>query len=182
MRALLLACLLACQPRPALPVLGAMADFSLTDQRGAPVKDEDLKGKVQIVDFIFTSCPDTCPVLTTKMSSLQAKIPSPKVGFVSFTVDPERDTPAALDAWATRYHADPARWRFLTGDVAQLKAVVASMMLAAEKTEVQPDGTYNVVHSEKFVLLDATGSIRGFYSSDEEGLDNLARDASALAD
>ena len=181
-RLLALVWLAACQPKPDLPVLGQVADFSLTDSSGARVADEDLRGKVQIVDFIFTNCPDVCPTLTTKMASLQSRISSPGVGFVSFTVDPERDTPAALDTWATQFKADRARWRFLTGEPEQLRAVVQSVMLAAEKQPVNADGSYNVVHSEKFVLLDQTGALRGFYSADEEGLKQLSADAAALAD
>ena len=182
MRLGLLLLALGCAPPRVLPALGQVADFTLVDQANQPAKDEDLLGKVQVLDFIFTSCPDACPMLTSKMSSLQGRITSPNVGFVSFTVDPERDTPAALESWATRFHADKARWRFLTGEPAQLKAVVSSVMLAAEKQAVQADGTYNVVHSEKFVLLDATGALRGFYDTDEAGLAQLVQDATALAD
>lgn len=167
---------------PALPVIGPMAAFSLKDQDGRAVTDKDLLGKVQIVDFIFTNCPDTCPTLTAKMSGLQRQIPGEAVGLVSFTVDPDRDTPEAMAAFAARFGADHSRWRFLTGDAAQLRGVVRSMMLAAEKAEPGPDGSYNVVHSEKFVLLDRQSRIRGFYSANTEGLAQLVIDAGLLRD
>ena len=175
-----LAALLLVPRPPDLPVIGAMATFSLTDQAGRAVTDQDLRGAVQIVDFIFTNCPDVCPTLTAQMSSLQARLPAVGVGLVSFTVDPERDTPEALAAWAERFKADPSRWRFLTGDAEQLRVVVRSMMLAAEKAPPGPDGSYNVVHSEKFVLLDVDGNIRGFYSANTEGLDRMVQDATGL--
>jgi protein SCO1/2 len=100
-----------------LPVYGAVPDFALIDQRGRPVQRTDLEGKVWIASFIFTSCPDECPLMTAEMALLQSDLAHlADVRLVSITVDPERDTPAVLLQYAERYHADPARWFLLTGD------------------------------------------------------------------
>ena len=99
---------------------------------------------------------------------------------LAFAYDELGRSADAIAAWAERFKADPSRWRFLTGDAEQLRVVVRSMMLAAEKAAPGPDGSYNVVHSEKFVLLDADGNIRGFYSANTEGLDRMVQDATGL--
>jgi cytochrome oxidase Cu insertion factor (SCO1/SenC/PrrC family) len=100
-----------------LPIYGTVPDFGLIDQQGHPVQRGDLDGKVWIANFIFTNCPDECPLMTAEMSQLQSDLADvPDLRLVSITVDPERDTPAVLSHFAERFHADPARWIFLTGD------------------------------------------------------------------
>lgn len=167
------------RPEP-LPVLYEGPSFSLTDQDGKPFGSEQLRGKVWIADFIFTHCPGACPVMTMKMSGLQRAVPDRDVHFVSFTVDPERDTPAALKEYGTRFEADPARWHFITGESSALFDVAAGMKLtAAPAGKFGPD----IVHAEKFLLIDGAGRVRGAYdSTDEQDLKKLAADAAALAD
>ena len=100
--------------------------------------------------------------------------------FVSFTVDPERDTPEVLKGYAQNYDADPARWHFLTGDKSALFDAAAGLKLTAA-----PAGQFGpeIVHAEKFLLVDGAGKVRGIYdSNDEQDLKKLAADASALAD
>src|SRR4051812_28796527 len=81
----------------ALPQLGAMPAFELRDQRGATVRDTDLRGRVLIADFVFTSCPDICPLLTDQLAGLRNKLPqNAGLAYVSFSVDPEHDTPEKL--------------------------------------------------------------------------------------
>ena len=100
-----------------LPVYGSVPDFALIDQRGRPVRRADLDGKVWIANFIFTNCPDECPLMTSEMAQLQSDLAhSVDLRFVSISVDPERDTPAVLSQYAERFNADPDRWFFLTGD------------------------------------------------------------------
>ncbi len=96
---------------------GQVPDFSLIDQSGQNRTLADLKGKVWVADFIYTSCPDTCPLQTAQMAKLQKDLSEEKgVRFVSISVDPERDTPEALSEYAKRYEADKERWFFLTGE------------------------------------------------------------------
>jgi protein SCO1 len=167
------------RPEP-LPVLYDAPSFSLTDQDARRFGSEDLRGKVWVADFVFTRCPGACPKMTMKMSSLQRAVPDRDVHFVSFTVDPERDTPAVLKGYAKGFDADPARWHFLTGEKPALFDVAAGMKLTAA-----PAGTFGpeIVHAEKFLLVDGAGRVRGIYDSgDEQDLKKLAADAALLAD
>ena len=100
-----------------LPVYGSVPDFALIDQRGQPVRRGDFDGKVWIASFIFTNCPDECPLMTSEMARLQSNLAHmADLRFVSISVDPDRDTPAVLSQYAERFNADPGRWFFLTGD------------------------------------------------------------------
>ena len=167
------------RPDP-LPVLYAAPSFSLTDQDARPFGSEDLRGKTWVAAFIFTHCPGVCPQMTMNMSALQQAVPDRDVHLVSFSVDPERDTPAVLKEYARSFDADPARWHFLTGDGAKVFDVAAGLKLtAAPAGKFGPD----IVHAEKLLLIDGEGRVRGAYDSkDEQEMKNLARDAAALAD
>jgi cytochrome oxidase Cu insertion factor (SCO1/SenC/PrrC family) len=105
-------------PSPAhLPVYGAVPDFALIDQRVRPVRHGDLIGKVWIASFIFTHCPDECPLMTAEMARFQSDLADfADLRLVSISIDPDRDTPAVLAQYAERFDADPDRWFFLTGD------------------------------------------------------------------
>lgn len=100
-----------------LPVYGTVPDFRLVERSGRPVQLEDLLGKVWIANFIFTHCPDECPLMTAEMAQMQVDFAAaPDLRFLSITVDPDRDTPAMLSQYAAQFQADPQRWLFLTGD------------------------------------------------------------------
>jgi protein SCO1/2 len=167
------------RPEP-LPVLFDAPRFALTDQDGKPFTNQELRGKVWVADFICTHCPGACPVMTMKLSGLQRAVPEKDVHFVSFTVDPERDTPDVLKEYAQRFDAEPGRWHFLTGEKASLFETAAGMKLTAA-----PAGTFgpDIVHAEKFLLIDGAGRVRGVYDrKDEADLKKLAADAAVLAD
>src|SRR5436190_4328545 len=100
---------------PPLPVLFTTPHFSLTDQNGKPFDSSQLKGNVWVAAFIFTRCPAACPMMTQKLAKLQKSVPAKNVKLVSFTVDPERDTPQDLKEYAARFKADESRWFLLTG-------------------------------------------------------------------
>lgn len=163
------------------PVLGALPAFSLTDQHGNAITQDDLRGHVWIANFIFTRCPTVCPVATRTMQKLQARTDS-RVHLVSISVDPEYDTPARLAAYAKKFGADPARWRFLTGDPAAIKATVTDgLKLAFSRQGELAGGVPNIVHDLHFVLLDGNLRIRGYYdSTDPARLAALVRDATTL--
>lgn len=100
-----------------LPVYGSVPDFALIDQRGRLVRRGDLDGNVWIASFIFTNCPNECPLMTAEMARLQSDLAHINaLRLVSISVDPDRDTPAVLSQYAERFNADPGRWVFLTGD------------------------------------------------------------------
>ena len=98
----------------------SVPDFSLTNQQGEPLGLSDMTGKIWIADFIFTNCPTICPAMTQEMAHLQSEFVADPVYFVSFSVDPERDTTEVLTRYAKAYGADDRRWHFLTGDKTQI--------------------------------------------------------------
>ena len=160
-----------------LPVFYDAPHFALTDQDGKPFDAEQLKGNVWIGAFIFTNCPGVCPVMTQKMAKLQEAIDAKDVHFVSFSVDPERDTPEVLKKYAQRFKADESRWRFLTGDKAAMLQTAAGLHLTAMPAE----GDRPIQHDEHFLLVDRQGRVRGVYASkDDEAMKQLASDAKTL--
>src|ERR1017187_9824895 len=107
-------------------VLGTLPAFTLTDQRGQPFGTRELTGKVWVADFIFTACQEACPLLSQKMAEVgrRARKLGPDFHLVSISVDPARDTPAALAAYGARYGANPIAWSFLTGPADAIEAAV----------------------------------------------------------
>ena len=134
--------------------------FSLTNQQGEPLGLSDMAGKIWIADFIFTNCPTICPAMTQEMARLQSEFVSEPIYFVSFSVDPERDTTEVLTRYAKAYSADDRRWHFLTGDKAQIYQLAEQgFSLAAGH-----NGT-EILHSPRFVLIKADGNIHDYYDS-----------------
>jgi cytochrome oxidase Cu insertion factor (SCO1/SenC/PrrC family) len=108
-----------------LQVLGEVPDFSLTERGGRTVTRADLAARVWVANFIYTSCTDTCPLQTAQMARLHKEFEAEaRLLFVSITVDPRRDTPHALNAYAAKYGADPTRWWFLTGKKQPIYALI----------------------------------------------------------
>ncbi len=172
---------------PPLPHMGRLPAFSLTDQQGRPVTRDSLADQVVVLDFIFTRCPDVCPTLTAKMAALRAELPAaPALGapitFVSLSVDPEYDSPAVLTEYAAQYDADPETWRFLTGDRDTVMAIADGLIQGLTLGPAgRPAEIGDITHGERFVLIDPTGSMRGAFETDPEGLTMTARGARALS-
>ena len=161
-----------------LPVLGKVPAFQFRDQDDKPVTLESLRGSPWVADFIFTTCPGSCPIMTGKMALMQSSLP-PQVKLVSFSVDPEHDTPAVLKEYAQRFSADGSRWKFLTGDQEAIMAQARGMRLAA----VPATSDRPIIHDGRFLLIDGDGHIRGAYhSNDPRELSNLERDAKRLVE
>jgi protein SCO1/2 len=149
------------QKEQRLPTIGAAPDFALTSQDGAEVTLGALRGKVVAVTFIYTWCPDVCPMLTDKMARVQDELGSDfgsKVAFVSITVDPERDTPDALKEYAASFDADLAGWSFLTGSLATVREVARQYGVA-----VAPAADGQVDHTLLTTLVDRRGTMRVQY-------------------
>ena len=159
--------------------------FVLTDQKGKPFGLDDLKGRLWAADFVFTTCPTACPKLTKRMVQIQHRSRNLGQAFhlVTFTVDPDTDTPEVLAAYAAKNHADPSRWHFLTGSLASIETtVVKGFKIAMGKEPVTQGSTlFTIFHGEKLVLVDGDGAIRGYYDADDEGVDKLLQDADILA-
>lgn len=164
---------------------GQVPAFSLVDQQGRTVTDRELRGTPWVANFIFTRCPSVCPMLTAKFKALQGKLdPSDDVSFVSFTVDPEHDTPEVLAAYADKFGADPARWRFLTGPMATIEKTVVKgfkMHIGDPEPHKEDPSLIDIMHGEHFVLVDRDGVIRGYYRAEPAELKELAEDLHRLA-
>jgi protein SCO1/2 len=173
----------AMRPPPRLPVLGAVPAFHLLDERGAPYANDAMLGHVDVVDFVFTRCPSSCPRLTARMGELQSRLARDRSAarLVSFSVDPENDTPPVLAAYATQAGADRARWTFVTGPVDDvMRAVVLGFKVSAAKVATGAND-YDVTHGNWFVLTDRTGAIRGYYPTEEAAdFDRLVSDTERL--
>ncbi|HXG50240.1 MAG TPA: SCO family protein [candidate division Zixibacteria bacterium] len=167
-------------PLEGLNDYGAVPDFRLTERSGRAVGLGDLRGAVWVADFIYTSCTDTCPLQTAQMARLQRELRDfPGVRLVSISVDPEKDSPAVLSAYADRYRADASRWLFLTGERSEIVRLVQNgFRLSA--VAAADDGV--ILHSPRFVLVDREARIRGYYDSrDPEALKRLLNDLGRLA-
>ena len=151
-------------------------DFSLTNQQGESLGLSDMAGKIWIADFIFTNCPTICPAMTQEMARLQSEFVADPVYFVSFSVDPERDTADILSRYAKAYGADDRRWHFLTGDKAHI------YQLAEQGFSLTAGHKGNeILHSPRFVLVRADGNIHGHYNSQSKpAMLRLRRDAKTL--
>jgi protein SCO1/2 len=167
----------------ALPVLMQIDPFSLVDQHGAKVELADLRGKVWVADFFFTGCQSACPMLTSRMRSLQDHLAAREqklghalpIDLVSFSVDPEVDTPARLTEYANRFGADDRRWHFLTGSLAEMnRAVTGSMKIPFQKGGADTSA-FDVMHGEHLVVVDDEGRIRGYFDADPEGIARIER-------
>lgn len=162
--------------QPTVGRLGTVPAFSLTDQAGQTLTDRDLRGSVWVANFIFTRCPSACPMLTAKFKALQTELVALPVRYVSITVDPTHDTPQVLAAFAARFHADTARWSFLTGPLAAIEATVVKgfkIHIGEPRANEANPTLIDIMHGEHFVLVDREGTIRAYYRADKEGLDEL---------
>ena len=186
-RSILVALLGTCVPSAAahkskanerLPVVGPAPDFALITQSGERLSLTDLRGKVFAFTFIYTTCKDTCPMLTAKMATLQRRLGAdfgPRVRFVSVTVEPEIDTPAVLTSYAKRFDADLAGWSFLTGSSAAIGDVVKRY--GAYSRKVKPG---DVDHLFLTSLVDRQGMLRVQYLGYRFEPDEMLRDLQSL--
>lgn len=177
---------LMCRPEHEPPPdLGEVSAFSLVDQTGAPFTEAALRGHVSIVSFVFTRCDTICPVISMKMERIQGKTfdVAGAVKLVSFSVDPVYDTPERLAEYGKRYHADPERWRFVTGPYDKVYSLIEGpFMTSMMRMPDRPSGAPDIRHGGYFLLVDPDLHIRGIYDSDViNQLDALMRDARYLA-
>jgi protein SCO1/2 len=176
-----------------LPRLGDLPRFSLTDQRGRPFGRDDLRGRVWVADFVFTACSDACPRLTRQMRTLQDRLdPHGRIGLLSISVDPDRDTPERLRQYGETYGAREDLWRFLTGSPTEVERTVvkgfkiAMAKVPAAQAAPQTDDelraeAIDILHGDRIVLVDSDARIRGYYVADDAGIAAVLRDARTLA-
>jgi protein SCO1/2 len=178
----------ACRPGPRsdVPVVGhgsasverlarlwRRPEFDFLDQDAQPFPASRMDGGVWVVDFFYTTCPGPCPALTSRLSALHRQFAAnPRVGFLSISSNPEKDTPEVLKLYADKFGAD-ARWRFLTGDKAQIFSV-ANEGFKMGLTEGAADGE-PVTHGTRLLLVDAEGWVRGIYEGVGEQSDEASK-------
>lgn len=167
-----------------LPDYGPVSAFHFQDQNGQDFSDEQLENKVWVAGFIFTRCMGPCPMISAKMAELKKRLHySSRFALVSFSVDPEYDTPERLAEYAEKFKREgKPRWTFLTGDKEKIyRLAVQTFKQAASEDVSENDIQQRFMHGTRVVLVDSRGHIRGFYDSqDPKMADTLERDIRAI--
>jgi len=141
-----------------------LVDFTLTDSSGRSVTRTDLNGKILVVDFLFTSCSLTCPVVNAQMAQIQQMTTNQTdVKLVSITVDPRDDTTAVLQKYGARFGADTNRWLFLTGQKESLYDLIGKSFLAQDLNDPFGYMPGNFAHTERIAVMDSNGHLRGYF-------------------
>lgn len=173
-------------PTVSLPIYGQVPSFSLTNQWNQIVTPKNFLGKVWIANFIFTTCPGPCLVMSRQVKKIQNELgPEDKIYLVSFTVDPETDTPSVLARYAQQLEADPQRWFFLTGNQNEIfhlatKGFLLAVVEAKAAENSRENGRY--IHSTKFALVDTQGRVRAYHEGTQaETITQLVKEARLLA-
>lgn len=173
-----------CKKAQELPKLGEVGAFSLLNQDSKALRADVLRGNVWVAAFFFTRCPTICPRITRRMRELQvaAKAKHQAIDLVSFSVDPENDTPPALLAYARRFDADLAHWSFVTGELEVVKhTVVDGFKLALDGKADPAAENGGIIHGSHLVLVDRSLTIRGYYRTDDDAeMRRLLEDAARL--
>ena len=161
-----------------------LADFALKNQEGKPVSLDTLQGKIIIADFFFTHCPTICPGLTRNMKRMAESInngqrvgdkTNKQVHFLSFSIDPERDSVERLKYWADKYQINPEQWWLLTGDKKMIYDLIVNELKVPAEDGKGIDS--NFAHTDYFVLIDSNRYVRGYYHGlDSVDLAKLTRD------
>ncbi len=161
-----------------LPVLSKVPDFTFTNENGKSFGSQDLKGKVYIANFMFTSCQTVCPNLLGKIQTVQHRIRGviDRAAIITFTVDPENDTPEVLYSKAREMKANPNVWRFLTAPLSDTKKLLIEGFKVPVGDKVMAENIMDVAHSNKLVLVDQEGQIRGYYATEKDDLNKMMID------
>ena len=162
--------------RPPLPVLGHVQDFVLRDSTGQEFNSDQLKGKVWIASFFFTTCSDICPLISKNMAALSRTFGKvEKISLVSITVNPEQDSPETLALYAKKLKGNNMNWYFLTGERSAITNVAVDSFKVGDIKEP-------IFHSSYLPLVDSNGFIRGYYDgTKQEEINRLFKDAAHLA-
>lgn len=160
-------------------------DFQAKNQANEPVSLGNLKGKVWLVDFIFTRCPNICPPMTANMVRVQKELAKQQipVEIISFSVDPQYDQPDVLKAYAEKHHADLSHWSFLTGyDLSTVQQIAKTAFKGSVNQQKGPSDEVPILvnHPSQFYLIDQTGRVRKFYNGLSPNPKQIAEDAKTL--
>jgi cytochrome oxidase Cu insertion factor (SCO1/SenC/PrrC family) len=164
------------EPTNKLDNYGQIPAFSLTDQEGRSQNNLNYIGQIVILNFIFTRCKDVCPTLSSQMSRMQTdfqkSLQRDQLQLLSLTVDPYYDSPAVLKEYSELFSTNSDHWHFLTGEKENLPVLIQNFQQAYEVTNPNQE-VPSILHSEKFILIDQEGFIRGFFSNTKEGREKL---------
>lgn len=166
-----------------LPIIGTVPDWTLINESGQPFGSMNLKGKVYLANFVFSRCPSVCPKMLRETQEIQKRLSSKagKVVITTFTVDPDFDTPAVLQKVARDHGANPHQWTFLTSEDKDVLFKLYSEGFKVGVSEAIPVGDlFDIAHSERIVLVDQQGKLRGYYSYTPESLLQLMTDTGHL--
>ncbi len=157
-----------------------VADFSLINQNGETVTQEDYRGKIYIADFFYTTCPSICPIMTKNMADIQRRTKDDDdVMLLSHSVTPQIDSVAQLKKYALEKGVDDLKWNLVTGDKKQIYELARKSYLAVK--EDGNGGPFDMIHTENFILVDKQRRIRGFYDgTKKEDVDKLMKDLAIL--
>ncbi len=158
-----------------------IAPFSLTNQNGKTITQDDYKDKIYVADFFFTTCQTICPIMTEHMVEIQKELKNdPEVHLLSHSVIPEYDTPEVLKAYAIKKGVDDTKWNLLTGSREDIYTLARKSYLAVEDLPGTEDDL-DMVHTENFLLIDKKKQIRGYYDGTvDEDIDRLLGDIKIL--
>ena len=174
--------LCGCSTKAEPPVFMNAPTFELVDHRGNAFRSVDLKGKIWVVDFFFTSCPSICPRLTAAMKEVRGELEdhAGQIRYVSISVDPLNDTPEVLRRYAERNDLELSHWSLLTGDEKVVRETVADGFKTFLGEREQRGGQYDIAHASRFFLVDQAGRVRGAYAIDDDGKKSLIGDIRRL--
>jgi len=157
-------------------------EFILVDQDSSSVSfPEAYSGNVMLVGYVYTHCPDICPMITYNMRDVQRALPDQEdFMLVSVSFDPERDSPAILKDYANNYRLDQGNWKLLTGDKSEVESLLETLSIITVKTPTrfteENDPIYFIDHTDRVTLLDRDGNVRKHYSGSEFNADEVKND------
>lgn len=182
--------IISCGPDQPLPFLGDnktvdgvdvphfISDFSFINQDSSIITNSDLAGKIYVADFFFIKCPSICPIVTRQMLRIHEAFKEDEVALVSFTMDPVRDTPPALQEYASKLEVSAPKWQFLTGNKNELHDISTDYFSIIIEDDEAPGG-FN--HSGYILLVDTKGHIRSYcIGTEEKEVDDLIKDIKKL--
>lgn len=179
---LILALLISCTEK--LPVVGSFDDTPLTDHDGKEFKFSDLRGKVILVSYIFTTCPDICHIIGSKINVFKSQLKDSgygdNVAYVSISVDPQYDTPERLKMHAKHMNFDMTNWYFITGSIGGVYKLISVAGIYPMREKINNDLGYTIIHRDRVSLVDKSGQIRKHYKGTTFDFDEVTKDIKSL--
>ncbi len=163
-------------------IIHTIANFSMTDQHGMKITQENIEGKIHVANFIFTRCGSICPVMTNHMKAVQDSFKNDdKVIILSYSVTPWIDSIPRLKSFASSYNITSPNWHLLTGNKSEIYTLARQSYFAEEDLGFTKDST-DFLHTEHILLVDKTKRIRGIYNGTLQlEIEQLIKDITTLS-